>query len=50
MGICLQQAVYKEGQEISEAQFQSDLLDHLRSLLGSEVQEAPKQGGGPTDI
>jgi hypothetical protein len=50
MGICLQQAVYKEGQEISEAQFQSDLLDHLRSLLGSEVQEAPKQGGGPTDV
>jgi hypothetical protein len=50
MGICLQQAVYKEGQEISEAQFQSDLLDHLRLLLGSEVQEAPKQGGGPTDI
>ena len=50
MGICLQQAVYKEGQMISEAQFQSDLLHHLRSLLGSEVQEAPKQGGGPTDI
>jgi hypothetical protein len=50
MGICLQQAVYKEGQEISEGHFQKDLLKHLRSQLGSEVQEAPKQGGGPTDI
>lgn len=50
MGICAQQALYREGKKISEAEFQADLLTHLRRLLGVEVREAPKQGGGPTDI
>jgi hypothetical protein len=50
MGINLQQALYKEGAAVSEADFQNDLLYHMRTWLGEDVQEAPKQGGGPTDI
>ena len=50
MGINLQQSLYREGMEVSEADFQKNLLYHLRLWLGEDVQEAPKQGGGPTDI
>jgi hypothetical protein len=50
LGINLQQALYKQGADVSEASFQSDLLYHLRLWLGEEVQEAPRQAGGPTDI
>lgn len=50
LGVCLQQAKYKDGASVSESQFQEDLLYHLRTLLGEDVQEAPKQGGGPTDV
>jgi hypothetical protein len=50
LGVNLQQAIYKEGRVIHESDFQRDLLRHLRSLLGEDVREAPKQGGGETDI
>jgi hypothetical protein len=50
LGFSLQQAHYGEGLVIKEQDFQGDLLRHLRTLLGEDVQEAPKQGGGPTDI
>ncbi len=50
MGICAQQAVYRSGQAILEKDFQRDLLMHMRGQLGEDVQEAPKQGGGITDI
>jgi hypothetical protein len=50
MGVNLQQALYREGLVVSEADFQKNLLYHLRTWLGEEVREAPKQGGGPTDI
>jgi hypothetical protein len=50
LGVCLQQAKYKQGISVSESQFQEDLLYHLRTRLGEDVQEAPKQGGGPTDV
>lgn len=50
MGINLQQALYRGNTDIREADFQEKLLYHMRTLLGENVQEAPKQGGGPTDI
>ena len=50
MGLNLQQALYKDGNDISESDFQEDLLYHMRTWLGEAVKEAPKQGGGPTDI
>ena len=50
LGITLQEATYREGQIIKEKDFQKDLLRHMRSILGEEVKEAPKQAGGPTDI
>ena len=50
MGVNLQQALYREGINLLESEFQRDLLRHLRTFLGEEVQEAPNQGGGPTDI
>lgn len=50
MGINLQQALYKEGTDVSEAEFQNKLLYHLRLWLGEEVFEAPRQAGGPVDI
>lgn len=50
MGICAQQALYRTGKKITESEFQQNLLVHLRSQLGEDVQEAPKQGGGITDI
>lgn len=49
-GISLQQALYREGMKVREADFQRDLLLHLRTLLGEDVQEGPRQAGGPTDI
>lgn len=50
LGINLQQALYKQGVEVSESDFQISLLYHLRLWLGEEVHEAPRQAGGPTDI
>ena len=49
-GLAAQGGTYREGNTIQEDDFQRDLLRHLRGLLGREVQEAPKQGGGITDI
>jgi hypothetical protein len=50
LGINVQQALYKEGTKTSEADFQRDILYHMRTTLGQNVEEAPRQGGGPTDI
>jgi len=50
LGITLQEATYREGRIIQEKEFQEDLLRHMRRTLGEDVKEAPKQGGGPTDI
>ncbi len=50
LGRNLQRPIYKEGTVISEAEFQTRLLEDLRMQLGEEVQEAPRQGGGPSDI
>jgi translation elongation factor P/translation initiation factor 5A len=50
LGLCAQTAVYRAGESIPEKDFQKQLLIHLRSILGEEVQEAPKQGAGITDI
>lgn len=50
MGICAQQALYRAGQNILERDFQRDLLIHLRRQLGEDVQEAPRQAGGITDV
>jgi hypothetical protein len=50
MGRNLQRPIYKEGALLNEAQFQTRVLEHLRMQLGEEVQEAPRQGGGPLDI
>lgn len=50
-GQCLQEARYKKGMKVSESTFQQELLRHLRTILpASEVLEAPRLGGGPTDI
>lgn len=49
-GLAAQGGIYRAGNTIQEDDFQRDLLRHLRGLLGREVQEAPKQGGGITDI
>lgn len=50
MGINLQQGIYHERLSVDEAYFQEKLLYHMRMLLGEDVQEAPWQGGGETDI
>jgi hypothetical protein len=50
LGISLQEARYREGRTIREKDFQEDLIRHMRQALGEDVSEAPKQGGGPTDI
>jgi hypothetical protein len=50
MGVNLQQALYKGGNDVTEAEFRENLLYHMRTWLGQDVQEAPRQGGGPTDI
>lgn len=50
MGIAAQQALYRGKEKTLEKNFQRDLLIHLRGQLGEEVQEAPKVGGGITDI
>ena len=50
LGICLQQALYNEKSSVKESVFHKDLLRHMRIWLGEDVKEAPKQGGGPTDI
>ncbi|HKC62346.1 MAG TPA: hypothetical protein VKB86_01855 [Pyrinomonadaceae bacterium] len=50
MGRNLQRPIYKEDMLISEADFQMRILEDLRMQLGEDVQEAPRQGGGPSDI
>ena len=50
MGRNLQRPIYKQGSLIHEPEFQSRMLEDLRIQLGEEVQEAPRQGGGPLDI
>jgi hypothetical protein len=50
MGRNLQRPIYKEGALIKEAEFQTRILDDLRMQLGEDVQEAPRQAGGPVDI
>lgn len=50
MGNCAQSAIYQAGDKIDEQRFQDDILKHLRSQLGEDVLEAPKQAGGITDI
>src|SRR3989442_8093900 len=50
MGICSHQALYRATEKIDEADFQRHLLVQMRTLLGEDVSEAPKQGGGITDI
>lgn len=47
--LAVQAGRYK-GKEISEATFQADMRDHLRSVLGSDVLEGTRNGGGPTDL
>jgi hypothetical protein len=50
MGICLQQALYKTGTRLTEAEFHQNLLLHMRTFLGEEVEEGARRGGGPNDI
>ena len=50
MGSSLQSARYREGVQVSEADFQKDILSHMRTQFGEQVEEAPRQAGGPTDI
>lgn len=50
MGRNLQRPIYKQGALIKESGFQTRMLDDLRMNLGEDVQEAPRQGGGPVDI
>ncbi len=49
-GVCAQTAVYSAKTNVHEDDFQRNLLIHLRSQLGEDVLEAPKQSGGITDI
>ena len=50
MGRNLQRPIYKQGSLVHEPEFQTRMLEDLRMQLGEEVQEAPRQGGGPLDI
>jgi hypothetical protein len=50
MGRNLQRPIYKQGVQINEPEFQTRILEDLRIQMGEEVQEAPRQGGGPLDI
>lgn len=50
MGRNLQRPIYKESALIKESEFQTRILEDLRMQLGEDVQEAPRQGGGPVDI
>ena len=45
-----QGAIYKGRNDVLESEFQEKVLDHLRLILGQEVQEHPGQAGGITDI
>ena len=49
-GLSLQSGKYKDVSQISEAEFQRQILEVLRASLGEEVIEAERAGGGPTDI
>jgi hypothetical protein len=49
-GVCAQTAIYSAKNDIHEDDFQRGLLVHLRSQLGEDVLEAPRQSGGITDI
>jgi hypothetical protein len=50
MGRNLQRPIYQQGSLIKEPEFQTRILEDLRMQLGEDVQEAPRQGGGPLDI
>lgn len=50
LGMCAQTAIYRAGEKFQERDFQKQVLMHLRGQLGEDVQEAPKQGAGITDI
>lgn len=45
-----QGAIYKGRNDVLESEFQEKVIDHLRLVLGQEVQEHPGQAGGITDI
>jgi hypothetical protein len=49
-GVCAQTAIYSAKNDIHEDDFQRGLLIHLRSQLGEDVPEAPRQSGGITDL
>jgi hypothetical protein len=50
VGVYAQSAVFKDFQNILEAEFQSKVLNDLRLKLGEDIQEHPSQAGGHTDI
>ena len=50
MGINLQEARYRDTENVAESDFHSHLLRHMRMQLGEDVSNAPKIAGGPTDI
>ena len=50
VGFYAQSAVFKEVTSLEEKEFQKQILRDLRMKLGEDVQEAPRQAGGITDI
>ena len=50
LGTVAQGGVLKGRTNLREAEFQAEVLKLLRVRLGEDVQEAPKQAGGITDI
>jgi len=50
LGTCLQQAVYKGINDVSEANFQNHLLKHLQARLGEEVQQEIQHGDSTKHI
>lgn len=50
LGTYAQSATFKSTVNISEAEFQKQILRDLRLLLGEGVKEGIRQGGGITDI
>ena len=50
LGTYAQGAVFKKSKSITEAEFQSKVLQDLRFRLGQDVEEHPSQAGGNTDI
>lgn len=50
MGNTANEAAYRVGEKISEAEFHKRLLHDLRILLGPDVKDGPRQAAGITDI